>query len=554
MKNHFYVMTFIVLGSIFSYRTECQNLSDGVVAYWNFNETSGTTLADQTNNRNGTVQGAVTINQTGKLGRCILIDANSEYISFASLTQTTGSYSFWCYVTNSDDDRQVLSSNAYYNRIFMTSSNRYPRLETSTNGQEFQCNYSTTINAWHHIVFTRNSSNLFVCYIDGVQSCSQTISGAADLTINQIGSNGRSFYGYLDEIGIWNRALSSSEVTSLYNSAPNVTTNTTTNIAQTTVTSGGNVTSDGGVSVTARGVCWSTSANPTTSNSKTTNGTGTGTFASSITGLTAGTTYHVRAYATNSVGTSYGSDLTFTTTTNPVVPAVTTNAATYITQITATSGGNVTADGGASVTARGVCWSNSANPTTSNSKTTDGTGTGTFVSSITGLTEGTTYHIRAYATNSVGTAYGSDLTFSTTTSGSGSWQTSGSNIYYNSGKVSIGTTIANSASALTVGGKILATEVEVVSSITADDVFEPQYKLLPLPELETYLIQNKHLPGIPSAAEIAEKGQNLGEMDDLLLRKIEELTLYILEQNKTIEWLKGEIKQLKCSMEEESKK
>ena len=143
--------------------------------------------------------------------------------------------------------------------------------------------------------------------------------------------------------------------------------------------------------------------NPTTSNSKTTNGSGTGSFTSSITGLSQGTTYHVRAYATNSVGTSYGADTVFST---PTAPTVTTNTVTGITQTAATSGGNVTSDGGAAVTVRGVCWSTSVNPTTSNSKTTNGSGMGSFTSSITGLSQGTTYHVRAYATNSVGTSYG----------------------------------------------------------------------------------------------------------------------------------------------------
>ena len=92
-------------------------------------------------------------------------------------------------------------------------------------------------------------------------------------------------------------------------------------------------------------------------------------------------------------------------------PTVTTAAITAIAATTATSGGNVTADGGASVTARGVCWGTSSNPTTADSKTTDSSGTGSFSSSITSLTAGTTYHVRAYATNSEGTAYGSDLAF-----------------------------------------------------------------------------------------------------------------------------------------------
>ncbi len=90
-----------------------------------------------------------------------------------------------------------------------------------------------------------------------------------------------------------------------------------------------------------------------------------------------------------------------------------TTAATATSLRTATSGGNVTDAGTASVTARGVCWSTLANPTTANSKTTDGTGTGVFTSALTGLVPKTLYHVRAYATNSVGTGYGTEITFTT---------------------------------------------------------------------------------------------------------------------------------------------
>jgi len=96
-----------------------------------------------------------------------------------------------------------------------------------------------------------------------------------------------------------------------------------------------------------------------------------------------------------------------------VTPTVTTTAISLITATTASGGGNVTSDGGASVTAKGVCWSTAANPTTSDSHTSDGTGIGSFISSITGLGPGTTYHVRAYATNSEGTGYGSDVSFKT---------------------------------------------------------------------------------------------------------------------------------------------
>ena len=194
--------------------------------------------------------------------------------------------------------------------------------------------------------------------------------------------------------------------------AATLTTTAITSITLTTAVSGGNVITDGGGSITARGICWSTTASPTTSSSKTSDGTGTGSFTSSLTGLTPATTYYVRAYATNSAGTAYGNEVSFTTS-QIVVPTLTTTAITSITSTTAVSGGNVFTYGGASITGRGFCWSTTANPTLSNSLTSDGTGTGSYVSNLTGLLPGTTYHVRAYAANSAGTAYGSDLTFTT---------------------------------------------------------------------------------------------------------------------------------------------
>ncbi|MEI6276122.1 MAG: choice-of-anchor D domain-containing protein [Prolixibacteraceae bacterium] len=176
--------------------------------------------------------------------------------------------------------------------------------------------------------------------------------------------------------------------------------------------SGGNVTADGGSAVTSKGLCWSTKANPTISDSKTTDGAGIGAFTSNLTGLTSGMIYHARAYASNAIGTSYGEEILFTTLSMAIV---TTSSVKTISSITATGGGIVTADGGANVVARGVCWSKSENPTISDSKTTDGAGTGTFTSNMTGLVAGTTYHVRAFATNSAGTSYGADILFVTPT-------------------------------------------------------------------------------------------------------------------------------------------
>jgi len=148
-------------------------------------------------------------------------------------------------------------------------------------------------------------------------------------------------------------------------------------------------------------------------NSTTTGAAGSGTSAVNIsadlTGLIPGTTYHFRAVGVNTDGTTNGQDLTFA----PGAASVTTTAASAITTNSATSGGNVTTDGGSAVTARGVCWATTANPIVTGNHTTDGSGTGVFISSITGLSAVTAYHVRAYATNSNGTFYGDDLQFTT---------------------------------------------------------------------------------------------------------------------------------------------
>ncbi len=198
---------------------------------------------------------------------------------------------------------------------------------------------------------------------------------------------------------------------------PVVTTTTVSNITQTTALAGGAVTDDGGADVTGFGVCWSTTPNPTISTNKKNIGIGIGSFTSSLNGLTVNTKYYVRAYAINSAGTSYGNEVTFTT--NDIikaatVPTLTTTVVTSITETSAVSGGTITDDGGGDITARGVCWSRSPDPYFhSEGATADGSGTGPFVSYLSGLDPGTTYYIKAYAVNSVDIAYGNQLSFKT---------------------------------------------------------------------------------------------------------------------------------------------
>ncbi len=96
-----------------------------------------------------------------------------------------------------------------------------------------------------------------------------------------------------------------------------------------------------------------------------------------------------------------------------ILSTITTDQVIYPTPFSATSGGNITSDGGTAVITRGVCWSTSPNPTISNNKTINGNGIGSFSSTITGLSANTTYYVRAYATNAIGTSYGDQFAFKT---------------------------------------------------------------------------------------------------------------------------------------------
>lgn len=114
----------------------------------------------------------------------------------------------------------------------------------------------------------------------------------------------------------------------------------------------------------------------------------------------------------------------------------------------------------------------------------------------------------------------------------------------NSGKVGIGTTAIAAGVKLQVGGKIKCQEVEVAVSPWPDHVFKTGYNLLPLSEVEAFINTNKHLPGVPSEAEVANNGVNVGQMNATLLQKIEELTLYMIDLKKDNDALNARVSQL----------
>ena len=421
----------------------------------------------------------------------------------------------------------------WYEHTNLTQSGDYTRTVTNTNGCDSIVTLHLTIN---HPVAELVEATVYDSYVWD----SDTLTESGDYTRTFTASNGCD-------------SVVTLHLTVNYTTPPTVTTCTVSDITAYSAISGGTVTADGGAEVTERGVCWSTSQEPTIADSYTTDGSGTGAFTSQLTSLEPNTTYYVRAYATNSKGTAYGEERMFTTllsftcgedlivdnnsyttmnygsqcwmTQNlrndsgseyfswaaaklacpngwhmPTVgewetlanyvdnnstqdsniplffaqpshgsfwvdyptpwgdityvitcetsgqtisvntyvyyeanetgsqvltrclrnenafaalPTVTTDTVSNITPNTATCGGNVTADGGATITARGVCWSTSQNPTVSDSHTTDGSGAGTFTCQLSDLELDITYHVRAYATNSAGTAYGEEVTFTT---------------------------------------------------------------------------------------------------------------------------------------------
>jgi len=169
-----------------------------------------------------------------------------------------------------------------------------------------------------------------------------------------------------------------------------------------------------GRQIAQHGHCWDTIPDPAISGNKVELGplTNAGSFTGTLAGLLPNTGYYVRAYVMFDHTVIYSEQDSFFTA-NVQLPVITTTVVDNITPNSATSGGNITSDGGAPVTARGVCWSTNQNPTIADNTTNDGSGTGSFTSGITGLSPGQTYYVRAYATNSAGTGYGDEKSFTT---------------------------------------------------------------------------------------------------------------------------------------------
>lgn len=246
-----------------------------------------------------------------------------------------------------------------------------------------------------------------------------------------------------------------------------IVTNPISSIATITATSGGNSIS-GTVtgSITAKGVCWSTTTNPTTSLSTKTNDVstypGTANFTSSLTSLTQGTTYYLRAYVTDSNGTYYGANVVFTTL------GLTTITPTSITSTTATSGAT-SVSGFTSISSLGVCWNTTGTPIISNNKTVDVLVGNTFTSYITGLLPGTLYYVRAYVVNGITEYYGNQQTFTTTSLVPSVQYTSISNITTTGAQIA-GYVSSNNGASITACGVRYSIYPDFTSSTNAPSI------------------------------------------------------------------------------------
>lgn len=196
------------------------------------------------------------------------------------------------------------------------------------------------------------------------------------------------------------------------NSVPVLSTIPASNINQHSALSGGQIISDGGFTILSKGICWSEQQMPTILSNKTENSQGLVDFICNVEGLESNKSYYIRAYATNKNGIGYGSVVSFSTIPE-VLSAVTTNNVFNISYSTCVCGGNITNDGGSLIIEKGVCYGTESNPSITDLRTRDGAGSGEFISSISKLYVNTTYYIKAYATNAVGTSYGNEMTFKT---------------------------------------------------------------------------------------------------------------------------------------------
>lgn len=431
----FFVGIFFVTGLFSFVNTVQADITTGLTNWWKFDEVSGTTATNTAGVIDGTLTNFPVDNSgrvAGKLGNALAFNGStdSRHVDLSStITLSVGSaFSLGFWVTKDSGTGYFTGGSTAGNGVTMHAT-IYTISVFAGNAARVGSDYptptitnSTQAANWHHVTITKSSAGWWKVYIDGALASSHSSVSTTDatMTLLNIGAriNGESLYhnGKIDDVRIYSRALSSSDVSELYAyvyTAPTLTTEAASSVTSAGATLNGTITNDGGVSATTRGFTYglTTAYGTTTTESGTFS---TGAYTGSATSLTCETTYYYRAYATNSEGTGYASGTTFDTSDCPVsAPTVSVSAASAVATSTATFNGSIDDTGGANATTRGFEYGTTDSYGTIVS-TNGSYDTGSFSSNVTGLACSTLFHYRSYATNSSGTASSTDQTFSTT--------------------------------------------------------------------------------------------------------------------------------------------
>ena len=359
MKYFFALWVFISF-SIPAFFANSQSLpsyvpTNGLIGWWGFNGNANDLSGNGNNpisvnyianslNRFNQPNSALTFNANSKINYNILHDSLSNLI----VGQIPITISFWAKTSNNNvnsifvlnGDTNITNGSTGLNLTINSNQNcGLIKGFSFWNGSYMAtADFQNTIDSnWHCYTIVMGSNNDFSYsnikfFVDGILknlSCSHNWVGAT-YWMSQMGfsfgaETFQSLIGQLDDIGIWNRALTQQEITNLYNSQPpnqtslclpTISTNTPTSIGIDSVIVGGNITNDGGSSIVLRGVCYSTTPNPNMGNMRTEDGAGVGSFSTILRNLSPSTTYYVRSYAKNSNGVVvYGDEVSFSTST-----------------------------------------------------------------------------------------------------------------------------------------------------------------------------------------------------------------------------------------------
>ena len=342
--NFLIILTLMLLSNIsYSQSVPSYVPTNGLVGWWGFN---GNAQDGSGNGNHGTVNGAaLTTDRHSNANSAFLFDGSNSWISIPHNSHFNfgnfKSISVWIY--------KLGISNLSCCASEIISKNRDSNLNSFTlrvhHGQGQPVTYNSfnlggvsslsIINdsQWYHLVITVENGEKKI-FVNGVLESTNNspnwnigTNSSPILIGKQVGDGNPLHYylwnGKIDDIGIWNRALTPQEITNLYNSQlptqtslclPTITTSSPSSAGVDTVVIGGDISNDGGSSIVLRGVCYSTSPNPNMGNQRTEDGSGIGSFNTVLRGLTSSTTYYARSYSKNSNGVVvYGNEVSFTT-------------------------------------------------------------------------------------------------------------------------------------------------------------------------------------------------------------------------------------------------